>query len=82
MTKETLNGMTKKERLAIYKNGEKQTIHFMSIIRGSMIKKRAVVLGDFAVDNYGQVLESTNENGYHVHGLSKTSYPKWKYTID
>ena len=61
MTKETLNGMTKKERLAIYKNGEKQTIHFMSIIRGSMIKKRAVVLGNLAVDNYGQVLELTNE---------------------
>lgn len=83
MNKEMVLNMTNKERVAIYKDGEKQTIHFGRA--GSdrrMIKKRAVVFGDFAVDNFGQVLELTNEMGGHVQGLSMKYYQKWQYVID
>ena len=79
MTVEKLLSMTKKERLATYKNNEKQTIYVgVSGSNESMQRVKAVVLGNVAVNNCGWVYELTNETGAHKQKFSINNYPKWQ----
>ena len=78
MTVEKILSMTKKERLSIFKNGEKQTIY--TGLRGEselLQRKRAVVFGNVAVYNHGWVFELTNETGQHKQKFAINTYPKW-----
>ena len=82
MTKETLNGMTKKERLAIYKNGEKQTAYYGQAgdNKNFMMRVRVVVVGNLAIDNLGRVYELSEEMGKHQQKFAVNYYPKWVWT--
>ena len=78
MTVEKLLSMTKKERLATYKNNEKQTIYTgLMGENGLLQRQRAVVFGNVAVNNCGWVYELTNETGAHKQKFTINSYPKW-----
>jgi len=80
MTVEKLLSMTNKERLATYKNNEKQTIYTgLSGESGLLQRQRAVVLGNVAINNLGWIYEVTNESGTHRQGLSANNYTKWNF---
>ncbi len=79
MTVEKLLNMTKKERLAIYKNNEKQTIYVGEAGNNELLQRhRAVVVGGVAVNNLGWVYELTNETGSHKQKFAINTYPKWQ----
>lgn len=71
--------MTKKERLATYKNNEKQTI-YVGVLGSDepMQRAKVVVLGNVAVNNCGWVYELTNETGAHKQKFATNNYPKWQ----
>ena len=79
MTVEKLLSMTKKERLATYKNNEKQSIYVGEVGNNELLQRqKAVVFGNVAVNNCGWVYELTNETGAHKQKFAINSYPKWQ----